>query len=79
MPPVELTLPPFAHPGPSRFFRRASRQLRDRLPRAVGRVEARWLTQDELGLELVDELLPLSARAGVLPAALLTLVLAVTP
>jgi hypothetical protein len=55
-------------------------ELRERFPKLWGRVEARRrLMEDGLGLELADEVLPLSERAGVLPAALLTPGVAVTP
>ncbi|MBW3592297.1 MAG: aminopeptidase P family N-terminal domain-containing protein [Actinobacteria bacterium] len=54
-------------------------ELRERFPELWGRVERRRrLMIDELGLELADEVLPLSERAGVLPAGLLSLHAAVT-
>lgn len=53
-------------------------ELRERFPDLWSRVEQRRsLMIDELGFELADEVLPLSERAGILPAALLTPHLAV--
>ena len=69
MPLVDLTLPPLADPAPSRFFQRAfTTSSATRFPELWSRVEARRrLMRDELGLELPDEVLPLSGRAGCYP------------